>query len=468
MSQALRSLLLITLLLFTLPSSTFAYNNSWSSHEDVTKPDPDPDCPGECCYDGCDKPDPCQRKGSPVYLQSGHFTWTDTDIVLQGKPSLRLSRGYTSQEPRVGLFGNGWISEFEESAHIRTRGLGNQWVWTEGNFRLSSGLRFTAKSMKHGFPNTEGIYEFFPLEFPKGMKGYSVEYELKSYGHASHKYLYRATLTMPDGRKNIFDGKSGKLLKKIDRYGNITNYEYNDNTRLSKVVSETGNSLSFSYNSNGFVSQITDHTGRVWQYNYDASGNLIEVVDALGNTKTYTYQEYSPENDQQVYQQLTSIVDATGKPIVSVVYKDAQTKSYTKGENTYTYTYAANSAQKIDSTGSLYKFAWNTSGLVTKRIDPLNSVFEILYDENLSIIGFINPNDTNISIKRDELDRILESTDELNQTTTYTYEGKNSRPSTITSPLGHTTSITYDSKTNPLQMPKVTPKASNMTAEVMP
>jgi len=126
--------ILLGLFLLMAPGQLAAYNNSWSNHEDVTKPCPGPGCEKPCrnlcgCEpDGtpkaCDECDPliaCCAKlppphttSSPVYTRSRLFTWSDTDISLAAKPSIILKRNYTAYEPHLGLFGNAWISDFEK------------------------------------------------------------------------------------------------------------------------------------------------------------------------------------------------------------------------------------------------------------------------------------------------------------------------------------------------------------------
>ncbi len=457
MKPLLKHLLLGIFLLLTTTTTTQAYNYSWSTHEDIVKPDKDPDCPAECCDEGCEGP-PCEaeRTNSPVYMKTGHFTWNETDVVLQGKPSLSLSRGFTSQEPRVGLFGNGWISGYEENAVYYTKSLSGGNSSNHIIFRLSNGLRFVATSqgtLYHGavagdINVTEGYYTML---MPKGHKGFKIDdlvFEEGNYFKLQNDII----LTLPNGTQKTFSKETGKLLTKIDSNGNTITYAYDDNGRLTRIETQTGNALNFAYNSNGFVSQVTDHTGRVWQYLYDETGNLVEAIDALDNAKTYTYQTYSQSNDSQVYQQLTSIADATNTPIVSVVYSGAKVQSYTEGEKRYTYTYGTKQAQKVDSVGSTYGAVWNDAGIITKRIDPLSHTFETLYDANLSKIGTINKDGTSTALARDHLDRVLTSTDELGQITTYEYTGVNTRPTKITTALGHSTTITYDSTYNPLSI----------------
>jgi len=104
-----------------------AYNNQWSNNEDYVVVDI-PDNPNDRNGEGLDNREPkgvgkmtkkgvpvCpSRRGSPVYTKSGHFVWGERDIFLPGKPGLSFSRTYTSHNAFNGLFGNGWISNFEE------------------------------------------------------------------------------------------------------------------------------------------------------------------------------------------------------------------------------------------------------------------------------------------------------------------------------------------------------------------
>jgi len=133
MRQLLRYIIL-TLFLLLSPNPAFAYNNSWSSHEDVTTPCPGPGCekkcknPCGCNPDGsakececkpsptvcCLNNPPTNKTSSPVYTKNGAFTWSDTDISLISKPSLALKRNYTAYDAHLGLFGNAWISDFEK------------------------------------------------------------------------------------------------------------------------------------------------------------------------------------------------------------------------------------------------------------------------------------------------------------------------------------------------------------------
>jgi len=167
----------LLLLLALALSPAQAYNYSWSTHEDPIAPQP-PNNPGECKGSECEgKPD-CNRKGSPVYLNTGHFTWEETDISLEGTPLIELNRNYTSHEPRSGLFGNGWISNLERAliktvytypvvATVSSGGSSSNGTVTVVEtptplvyyvFRHPNGLRYTFKADENG-----------TIQAPKGM-----------------------------------------------------------------------------------------------------------------------------------------------------------------------------------------------------------------------------------------------------------------------------------------------------------
>ena len=133
MKKTLTPILLLLFLLAVNPLQ--AYNYSWSTHEDIVDPNTPPDdkppeeCKNTCgCGGGSGSNGPSASgsgssstgkpggvKGSPVYLKSGHLTWNDIDVVLAGKVNIKLNRNFSSHESRVGLFGNGWISNLERA-----------------------------------------------------------------------------------------------------------------------------------------------------------------------------------------------------------------------------------------------------------------------------------------------------------------------------------------------------------------
>ncbi len=314
----------ITVLLFLSIPSLYAYNNQWSDNENYVVPNETNVDTGE----GSDNQEvkgtepPICRVGSPVYLKSGHFTWSITDIVLPGKPGVTFSRSYTSKEPLSGMFGNGWISNFE-SGFIKTLKYAdkNGAVQTHYIYRKENGLRYTFKEINGTIESPSGMYQ-----------------TIEKLSETSYKVTY------PNNVVEIY--KNDVLTSQEDPNGNKIDFIYDENTLLQQIKDANGNALTLTFGANGYVTALSDHTGRTWRYAYDGEGNLISVTDPLNGTRNYTYEKYQADNDAQRYFHLVKITDETDKIITEVVYekdhtgnntyKNGRVKSYTLGENTYT------------------------------------------------------------------------------------------------------------------------------------
>ena len=278
MKTIVKFLILQIFLLVGINSSLLAYNYSWSTHEDITNLDKPP-CKSLCgCNaDGsaktCEKPpNRCGslfsksggvggKTGSPVYLKTGYFTWSDSDIVLAGKPSLSLSRTYTAFDSHLGLFGNSWVSNVEKlflkTIQYSKDENGTKQSETYFVYRQADGLRYFYKYNE----NNDSFVDLGNIR----LKAKRVDAHI-------------ATLTYPNDTVETY--QDGYLIKRVDNLGNAVTLTYDENYLLQKVSNGSG-TLTFNYNSNGFVSQITDQTGRIWQYSYDTDEKGIIIVKII-------------------------------------------------------------------------------------------------------------------------------------------------------------------------------------------
>ncbi len=437
-----------------------AYNRPWTPNEQITKPCPGPGCedeckskcgcnpdgsektcdcePGACCVDLGGGPNggptgaPWGQTGSPVYLKSGFFTWSDTDVSLVSKPTLKLTRSYTAFDSHLGLFGNSWISGFE---------------------------RLFIKTVKYSKDNLDvrSAETFYILRQPDSSRFY-FKYDEQNNAFIDMGKIkliankiddHHTTLTYPNNMVETYE--NGYLIERKDKNGNLLVLNY-DTTHLLQSIQSGNATLNLTYNTNGFVSEVTDQTGRIWSYTYDANGNLSEVTDPTGATKTYSYQAHKLSYDAQISYLLTNISDGEGSVIIHVNYDTkGRVSSYTEGSNTYTYTYQnANTVSKRDNAGHTITYTLDNNGVITKVTDPLNAQTQGSYNEANRTLTTIDDNGNSWVKQQDEIGRTIASIDPLGNKTTYTYEGDNTRPSTITSPLGHVTTMTYDAKQNQL------------------
>ena len=433
------------ILLFMSVSSLNAYNNQWSDNEDYVVPSELNVEPAEGSENEEMKGDeicPLERTTSPVYIRSGHFTWSTTDIVLPGKPGLFFSRSYTSKDPISGMYGNGWISNLESGFIETIKYVNNDGsIETHYVYRQEDGIRYT-------FKDVNGT-----IELPSGMR-----YEIEKLSTTSFK------VTDVNGVVDVYS--NDLIISKEDIHGNKREYVYDENSQLQSIKDGNNSAITLTYGANGYVTAMTDQNARTWSYSYDGDGNLISVTDPLNGVLNYTYEKYQADNDAQFYFHLTKITDETDVSIVEVVYnkditgtyafQNGRVKSYTRGEDTYTYdwnylfsTYYEPYVQKTDSLGNWNKFYLTDSGHVKKNIDSYNKSTIYNVDENMTFSGATDKmgNDWNQSL--DEEGRIISTSTPLGSVTTYKYEGDKIDPSEITSPLGRATKISYDENKNP-------------------
>ncbi len=434
----------VGVLLFLAVPSLYAYNNQWSDNEDyviVTEPkDPGGGSKNQEIKGASNCP---VREGSPVYIKSGHFTWSATDIVLPGRSGINFSRSYTSKEPLSGMFGNGWISNLESGFIETIRHLNNDGsAETHYIYRKENGLRYTFKEVGGTIESPSGMYHTF-------------------------KRLSATSYQVTDENKVTDTYSNDLIVSKEDANGNKREYVYDENSVLQSIKDSNGNTLTLTFGGNGYVTAITDQNARTWRYAYDENGNLISVTDPLDGQRNYTYEEYQTDNDAQSYFHLTKITDKPDVVITEVEYEAGHTgsnafingrvKSYTQGENTYTYSWDYHFPMygyvtKTDSLGNWTRLYPSESGHITQYRDTYSKTTLYNVDENMTLTGITdkNGNDWNQSV--DEVGRIISKSTPLGNKTSYKYEGVHRVPSEITSTLGHVSKIAYDENENPTQV----------------
>ena len=440
-------LLLTTLgmILFLFSPSLVAYNNAWSDNEDYVVPSETNVTPseGNNSKEVKGAKDCPKKTASPVYAQSGHFTWSARDIVLPGKPSIQFTRSYTSKDPIVGMFGNGWISNLESGFIETTKHINDDGsVETHYIYRREDGLRYTFKDVNGS------------IEAPSGMY-----HKIEVLSETSYKVTY------PDNLVETYSNDA--LISKEDANGNKISYLYDENSLIQEIKNNNGNTLSFTFGANGYITAITDNNDRVWRYTYDENGSLISVTNPLDGVRNYTYEKYQADNDAQAYFHLTKITDEEDVVVTEVMYekgftgsymyRNARVKSYMDRENNNTYnwyylTYSDPYVQKTNSSGAWEKLYLSDSGHIIKYYDSTYKTTTYNIDENMTLTGVNDRSGNEWNQSVDDLGRVISSTTPLGFETTYKYNGDTRDVSETKSPLAYTTKIVYDANYNPTKV----------------
>jgi RHS repeat-associated protein len=416
MLRLLIRLVLAAALFASLEASAFHF--PWDQGHDTTDWN-DPSNPGPCEGPNCD---PCKSTGSPVYIPTGHLVWTETDVVLKGRPYLAIARTYNSHDPRDGLFGNGWSVGCDVGLYLADDGTTTKYVLRQANGKRYEFLK-----------DTDGVFRPPPGRFevltPQPGGG--------------------ATLVYLDAARQTFNS-AGRLVSQQDANGNAVTYSYDGGGRLTRLADGNGRFLALSYNSRGRISTVRDHASRTWQYEYDSAGDLIGVTDPAGGVRAYTYAAYTPPGDGQTYQHLTQITDQAGVVITKVTYTSERVASYSEGTNilTYSYNVSARTVSVRDSVGSIWTYTYSSEGLTTQLRDPTGHTVQYSYDANGREVQVIDEAGATWNATHDALGRVVTQSNPLGETTSYLFEGSSPYPVGVTSPTGRFTQMAYDARLN--------------------
>jgi len=402
-----------------------------------------------------------------MYLQQ-------TDYRLPGfGEGLDLTRTYNSQSTRLGMFGYGWTTPYEESLDF----LGTNFV----RLNLGDGAKvFLAKRATGEFTTQQ------PLDF----RGQLVANQDGTY-----------TLTFKDGRVHQFNS-SGRLLSLTDRNQNTATITYDGNGLLTGITDASGRTLTFTYVSN-IVSNVSDSQGTIATYTSwwsrletvrypDGSGfnfyqnwiydKLGIVTDVLGNyLESHTYDDAGRALTSQVANNGTELytlnyVSATETDVTDALNR--VTKYFfdpSKGRSvvtrvegscgcgssqiqTWTYDLELNVTSKTDALGHATTYTYDSNGNRLTETDTLGTT-TFTYNSRGAVLTVTDPMSGVWTNTYDSAGNLLTVKDALNRTTTLTY-GSHGQLLTITDPRNNATTFTYDTNGN---LTRVTDALNNQT-----
>ena len=420
--QMLRALLATALLGVAVPAAAFHF--PWDQGHDTTRSN-DPPPPGTCEGPNCDDDCNANSSRSPVYAALGHAIWRDTDVVLRGRPYIGIYRVYNSNDPVVGLFGNGWSVCFDVALYPATSSGVQQRI-----YKAPNGKRFVFVKQADG-----------SFKAPDGR------FETVTEGAAS------VTMTWLDGRRYVF-ALDGRLLERVDSNGNRVVFSYDASTRPIRMADDNGRFLAMSYNAASLVASVTDHGGRTWRYSYDGAANLTSITDPAGSVMSYTWQAYRPPADAHTYSQLLSAADQSGVVRVSFAYTGNQVASYTDGTDRITYTRPASNTRlggtvtQRDALNVATSFVYGPLGLVTRDVDGMGGGTNYAYDANGRITAVVDALGRTWASSYDTLGRPTSGTNPMSQRATVQYAGNDPRPARLSTPSGRLVTMSYDGRGN--------------------
>ncbi len=251
-----------------------------------------------------------------VYLFSGEFHLTATDMVIRGRGfDFEWTRRYRSKIGPESTMGTGW----DHSYNVHLTQNGPNLIVHDGDGRSDEFC-----------PTPNGTWsspEFFREIIPQG-NGFSMIH------HDRSTMQFNGFLGTPD---------DGKISSMVDPNGNRVTFEYDPGTGRLTGVRDTLDSpvnprlISIAYNPDGFIQSVTDFTGRQITYDYyqdpdigGDAGDLKSVTTPsvfgtptgndfpLGKTTVFTYSEGF--SDQRLNHNLLTVTDPKGQIFIVNTY----------------------------------------------------------------------------------------------------------------------------------------------------
>ncbi len=236
-------------------------------------------------------------------------------------------------------------------------------------------------------------------------------------------------------------------------------YPLSDTDALGTSLQRT---LTYERDSNGFVDAITDPLGRRTELAYDSDMRLTSLTVLAGTAQARTSSiSYNTDHDMvsrtdsngdsvsYVYDHLrrvTRVSDSHGRHVDLTYNGNHQLDSITDhlGRSTLLdyQLFDLFSVTNVDD--DTWYYLTDNVGRVIEQIDPLNQRTRYTYDVNDDITQVRDPRNQLTQLSYDALGYVLSVTDPLNGTTVWGYDNRQ-RTVSYTDPLSRTASCTYAS-----------------------
>jgi RHS repeat-associated protein len=397
---------------------------------------PSPTCgcnPGATCF--------CPATaGKPVDISSGIDVIKATDISINGpRGNMSIERTLRTMSSTPGPFGIG--SNFNYGAYLLTFAYVTSdgpitLVMPDGNqFSFSPQLNGTLTNMT--IPTLRGAVITIPSSGIYKLKWKNgTVYEFQANGNRT---AYFTSIVDPNGNTTsltLNPSVPGQVTQVTDAVGRSLNLTYDASNRITLIADPIGRTLQYTYNAAGYLATVTDPNGGVTTYSYNGN-NLISITDPRNIVvEQNTYDANGRvvqqiEADGGIYQFAYTLLNPLvgSSPPVMTIVTDPRGQS-----TTYRFTPTQLLTDVTDSSGQSRTFA----------LDPAhnNLVSGISGTAACSACGDSTHGNQNLTL--DANGNILTITDQLGNTTTYTYELVFNKVTSIADPLGDTTRFTYD------------------------
>ena len=248
-------------------------------------------------------------RSDPVSMATGQFVYTKTDLALPDVIPINFSRTYISNDSFTRPFGVAFTDSYDMFL------IADINPYTFQELILNDGARIRFDRISPGTSYVGSVYvhasaqdAFYGAQLIWNGNATSGNWKLTMKDGTVYIFPEASQSTNP---------LCQAPLSITDRYNNTVQLQRAPSgggpppgCQLEKIVSPNGRYISLTHNSQGLISQAQDNSGRTVSYTYDSAGRLSTVTDVGGGVTTYTY---SDQNQMLTIQDARGIVYLTNQ-----------------------------------------------------------------------------------------------------------------------------------------------------------
>ena len=422
----------------------------------------------------------CIFAGDPVNMSTGNFIYGHNDIEVGGAVPLSFRRFYNIQSDYRGVFGKGWVHNYEIKVIPDLSYGGVRILFEDGR-------------QEHYWENEVGEYVS-----PQGV--YANLTRIRSHDFLSMEsrgYL----LEYPNHSSICFD-KDGKMISRRDSSGNEIIFSYNGNllVKVSSMSGElhliyeekalynigSGTQLERKATGENKLVAVRDHTGREIRFEYEKYAFNTYVLSSYADTRGNKYYYYYDELER-----LHQLINRDGVCLVNSEFdiQDRVVKQYSSDGGVWNYEYSENGEttlterdgsqttymrdrlyrtiavkhprgyehffyndenqriKTIDKNNNKTEFEYDQQGNLTTIHTPLKIITELVYTKDCNLESVTVDGQKKIQLEYDDNGDLSAAEDAIGRRVTLTY-AKKAVPETIHLPDGSKIQLFYDKYRN--------------------
>ncbi len=213
--------------------------------------------------------------------------------------------------------------------------------------------------------------------------------------------------------QRFFSGPGDTVSKSINARGGVTEYTYDERSRIATKTDAEGGTWHYGYNGLDLIGREVDPEGNAVTVTYDGAGAELEIVDPAGGVTTITRDSFGEilavkDAGGAVMQ---FVLNALGLPVTWLDWRGAQhtfewdshgnctSHTFPNGAKIhFEYDWWGRCVRELDANGEAIQTTYDNSGRATSNINPLGHAVRFQYDAMGNVVVVTRPDGASFQI----------------------------------------------------------------------